>query len=85
MAISSSLISFILFRSEIDHLTTLLLSRTVDSSVEVEKGRSNPVFSDEKAVYNGSEIVASFPTLEKGAERVAISTPVVISKVGKNV
>lgn len=74
--------SLILFRSEIDHLTTLLLSRTSDSSVEVEKGKENPNFSDYKAVHNRHEVSDNHPTLVNVAERAAISTPVGRSKVG---
>lgn len=75
-------------RSEIDHLTALLLSRTVDNLVGGEKGRFEPNSSDEKAVHSRDEIATNLPTDDNGAEHVlpaAISTPVSRSKVLEDV
>ncbi|XP_021747365.1 nuclear pore complex protein NUP1-like isoform X2 [Chenopodium quinoa] len=75
-------------RSEIDHLTALLKSRTVDNLVENEKGSSEPNSSDEKAFHNRCEILTNYPANENGAERVlpaAITTPVTRSKVLEDV
>lgn len=74
-------------RSEIDHLTALLLSRTDDNSVGDDKERLEPNASAKEAVHNTREILNNLHALENGAERVlpaAISTPVVSSKVGNS-
>ncbi|XP_021714723.1 nuclear pore complex protein NUP1-like isoform X1 [Chenopodium quinoa] len=75
-------------RSEIDHLTALLKSRTVDNLVGNEKGSSEPNSSDERAFHNGCEILTNYPANENGAECVlpaAITTPVTRSKVLEDV
>lgn len=75
----------IFFRSEIDHLSALLLSRTVDNLAGDEKGRSELDTSDKKVAHSRREILTNLPAIENGGERVlpaVISTPVVRSKVG---
>ncbi|KNA22923.1 hypothetical protein SOVF_029560 [Spinacia oleracea] len=75
-------------RSEIDHLSALLLSRTVDNLAGDEKGRSELDTSDKKVAHSRREILTNLPAIENGGERVlpaVISTPVVRSKVVEDV
>ena len=77
----------ILSRSEINHLTTLLLSRTVDNSVGTERVRSEPKTSDLQAFDGGQEKLSTHPAQENGIDHAvtgAISTPAIRSKVGLN-
>lgn len=71
-------------RSEIDHLTTLLLSRTVDNSVGAERVGSESKTSDLQAFDGRRESLSICPVQENGIDRAvtgAISTPAIRSKV----
>ncbi|KAL9241948.1 hypothetical protein vseg_015999 [Gypsophila vaccaria] len=71
-------------RSEIDRLTALLLSRTVEISVGAEEERSEPKPSGLQAVHARCDKMFTFPAHENQfeyAQSAGISTPEVRSKV----
>ncbi|KAJ8424256.1 hypothetical protein Cgig2_011143 [Carnegiea gigantea] len=69
---------------KLHHLTTLLLSRTVDNSVGAERVRSESKTSDLQAFDGRHESLSIRPVQENGIDRAvtgAISTPAIRSKV----
>lgn len=69
------------YRSEIDHLTALLQSKTVDSPVTGEEKRMELVTSEQVLSH---ELKAEYPNssaLQNGIENRLVSTPFVSSRV----
>uniref|UniRef100_A0A2P2LGF6 Uncharacterized protein n=1 Tax=Rhizophora mucronata TaxID=61149 RepID=A0A2P2LGF6_RHIMU len=70
-------------RSEIDRLTALLQSRSVDHNVGEEEKKSETITSKAELSQDKKEDLPIVPVVDNGIGRHLVSAPIVASKVGK--